>query len=125
MRKYLFYLVVLSVLVLGLASCAIDKPKRVKIKKPSSENTTGGRPRSLVDATIDCIYSDGSLSFSFMEDMGEVKITVTNLSSGVVSADNFDSFKGSAVLVTSSLVGEYRIDIVTQNGETYYGVFDL
>ena len=80
-------------------------------------------PRTPVSIT--CTYNDGTLHFTFLEDLGEMEITVTNPSIGVVSVSEYDSAYGSVVVPVSSENGSYLIEIVTETGEYYYGEYTL
>lgn len=92
-----------------------------KVDKDSEEL----QPRTLVGVPITCTYSEGTLYFTFYEDLGELEITVTNLSSGAASVDECDSMTGSAIVDASSDSGSYRVEIVAEDGTYYYGDYTL
>ena len=95
------------------------------VKKKDSEDVPKQRPRDLIQVPIACFYSNGSLFFTFMEDLGELEISVTNLDTGAEIIDEIDSFGGSAVLEVSESSGEYQIEITTETGDSYYGEYTL
>ena len=95
------------------------------VKKKDSEDVPKQRPRDLIQVPIACFYSNGSLFFTFMEDLGELEINVTNLSTGVEIIDEIDSFCGNALLEVPESSGEYQIEITTENGDSYYGEYTL
>lgn len=98
------------------------KPVEIKLKKGSSTNDDT-RPRTLIP--IICIYADGTVQFTFMEDLGELEISVTNLSTGAEIIDEIDSFCGNALLEVPESSGEYQIEITTETGDSYYGEYIL
>ena len=95
------------------------------VKKKDSEDVPKQRPRDLIQVPIACFYSNGSLFFTFMDDLGELEISVTNLDTGAEIIDEIDSFGGSAVLEVSESSGEYQIEITTETGDSYYGEYTL
>ena len=95
------------------------------VKKKDSEDVPKQRPRDLIQVPIACFYSNGSLFFTFMEDLGELEISVTNLNTGVEIIDEIDSFCGNALLEVPESSGEYQIEITTENGDSYYGEYTL
>ena len=99
--------------------------KDVKIKKERPKDPNEVRPRTPVLIPITSIYNDGTLHFTFLEDLGEMEITVTNPSMGVVSVSEYDSAYGSVAVPVSSENGSYLIEIVTESGECYYGEYEL
>ena len=95
------------------------------VKKKDSEDVPKQRPRDLIQVPIACFYSNGSLFFTFMEDLGELEINVTNLDTGTEIFDEIDSFCGNALLEVPESSGEYQIEITTENGDSYYGEYTL
>lgn len=70
-------------------------------------------------------YQDGVIYLQFAYDMGEVEITVTNQSTGEQWQQTEDTTFGSALITTSTDVGNYYITIVTDDGSCYTGNFSL
>lgn len=99
--------------------------KNIVIEKGSSKDPNEVRPRTPVLVPIACTYNDGVLYFSFLEDLGEMEIRVINQSLGVISTSECDAMNGSVVVPVSSESGSYLIEIVTENGECYYGEYVL
>lgn len=95
------------------------------VKKKDSEDVPKQRPRDLIQVPIACFYSNGSLFFTFMEDLGELEISVTKLDTGTEIFDEIDSFCGNALLEVPESSGEYQIEITTENGDSYYGEYTL
>ena len=123
-RLLIFLSLVLSIntLTLWSANDLVNDSKDVVLEKKKKEKP---RPRDLIQVPISCFYSDGSLFFTFMEDLGEVEITVTNQNIGAVFFDEIDTFGGSAVLETSTASGIYQIQIETETGDIYEGEYIL
>ena len=59
-------------------------------------------------------------------DLGQIEMTVTNLSTGEAWSDTFDS---GAIMQTllpiSGTAGYYEIEYVTESGDVYEGIFIL
>ena len=126
MKKVLLALIaLLSVSVNPVWSSVNSENKDVKIYKGNPKDPDKAQPRDLIQVPIACFYSNGSLFFTFMEDLGELEINVTNLSTGVEIIDEIDSFCGNALLEVPESSGEYQIDITTENGDSYYGEYTL
>lgn len=126
MKKVLLALIaLLSVSFNPVLSSVNSENKEVKIDKGSSKDPNKVQPRNLIQVPIACFYSNGSLFFTFMEDLGEVEISVTNLSTGAEIFDEIDSFCGNALLEVSESSGEYQIEITTENDDSYYGEYIL
>ena len=103
-----------------------SEPDRKKVVLEKVDNDSKElRPRTLVGVPITCTYSEGTLNFLFYEDLGELEITVTNQSSGVVSVYECDAVTGSAIVDASSDSGSYLIEIITEDGGYYYGEYTL
>lgn len=103
-----------------------SEPDRKKVVLEKVDNDSKElRPRTLVGVPITCTYSEGTLYFTFYEDLGEVEITVTNQLLGIVSTYECDAITGSAIINTSSESGCYLVEIVTEDGTCYYGEYIL
>ena len=70
-------------------------------------------------------YQDGMIYLQFAYDMGEVEISVINETTGEVWQQTEDTTFGSALITTSTDVGNYYITIVTDDGSCYTGNFTL
>ena len=126
MKKSLFILVALFIASMNFVWSAVGSDgKTIIIEKGDPEDPDKIRPRDLIQVPIACFYSNGSLFFTFMEDLGELVISVTNLGTGAEIIDEIDSFCGSAVLEVPESSGEYQIEITTETGDSYYGEYTL
>ena len=124
MKKGLLILVALLLVgIHSVCNAQTAESKSIKIEKGTSIEIPKIEPRTPVSIT--CTYNDGTLHFTFLENLGEMEITVTNPSIGVVSVSEYDSAYGSAAVPVSSENGSYLIEIVTETGEYYYGEYTL
>lgn len=74
--------------------------------------------RTLIPIT--CVYADGMVQLSLLGEVGEFTLTVTNQMTGECwSAENV------LTLETSTAVGIYQVQIVTEAGSCYYGTYML
>lgn len=125
MKRVLLVLCVLFSLSVSSALADNGNSKPVEMHKGEAKDPNKVRPRDLIQVPIACFYSDGSLFFTFMEDLGELEISVTNLNTGVEIIDEIDSFCGNALLEVSESSGEYQIEITTETDDSYYGEYTL
>lgn len=70
-------------------------------------------------------YQDGVVYLQFAYDMGEVEISVINETTGEMWQQTEDTTFGSALITTSTSVGNYYITIVTDDGTCYSGSYSL
>ena len=93
------------------------KPVNIELEKGHSSNKDT-YPRTLIP--IVCVYVDGEVRLTLLEDLGEMTLTVTNQTTGEQwSAMN------ALRLQTSTVSGMYFVEIVTEDGTTYYGSYTL
>ena len=89
----------------------------VSLDKGSSDNTDK-HPRTLIPIT--CVYTDGKVLLTLMEDVGEFTLTVTNQQTG----EDW-SVINTLVLPTSTANGIYWVEIKTGDGSRYWGTYTL
>ena len=71
-------------------------------------------------------YTLSSIITAASSDLGEVSLTVTNLSTGETWYDTFDSSSTPQVVTPiSGSTGTYEIVYITESGEVYEGNFML
>lgn len=68
-------------------------------------------------------YLDGVVYLQFAYDMGEVEISVINETTGEMWQQTEDTTFGSALITTSTDVGNYYITIVTDDTTSFSGNF--
>ena len=83
--------------------------------KPDKDNK---HPRTLIPIT--CVYVDGTVQLTILENLGEIELFVTNQTTGEQW-----STVNNWVLQTSTAAGVYLVEIVTENGDTYWGTYTL
>lgn len=75
-------------------------------------------PRSVMPFA--CVYSDGALQLTLLGEVGEFTLTVTSRTTGECW-----SVSNALYLKTSSAAGTYSVQIVTEDGTSYYGTYTL
>ena len=102
------------------------KKEKVPIIIEREEPKPTNQPRTPdYGSDITAFYQDGVIYLQIGYDMGEVKITVTNETTGEVWQQTDDTTFGSAIVSTSTDDGNYYITIVTDSGSYYSGEFVL
>lgn len=99
-----------------------DKTVNVELEK-GNPTIDDRHPRTLIPIT--CMYQEGSLCFTFYEDLGELEITVTNQSTGTTTIYPYDAVSGSVVVGVSNESAPYLIEIETISGDCYWGEYTL
>lgn len=125
MKKFLFLFCLCFSLSVSGAWIGDEKVKPIEIEKGEIKKPNEILPRIPVIVPITCSYNEGTLYFTFLEDLGETQITVTHQFLGEVTTYVCDAMNGSVVVPVSSESGSYLIEIVTENGECYYGEYVL
>ena len=94
-----------------------EKPTDVALQKgkPDKDNK---HPRTLIP--ISCVYADGTVQLTMLENLGEMELIVTNQTTGEQwrTVNNW-------VLQTSTDSGVYLVEIITEDGTTYWGTYTL
>ena len=121
MKKILGLLMMLISLQMYGGTASVDaqekKPVNIELEKGHSSNKDT-YPRILIP--IVCVYVDGEVRLTLLEDLGEMTLTVTNqATSEQWSAEN------ALTLQTSTASGTYFVEIVTGDGTAYYGTYTL
>lgn len=99
------------------------------LKKIPLQKSLGKRlDRSLIVLSVESCYNGmiSSVITTISENLGEVSLTVTNLSTGETWYDTFDSSSTPQVVTTiSGSTGIYEIVYITESGDVYEGNFML
>lgn len=114
-------LVLLSHMFVEIANA--DEPKKtvedveLKIGNGDADNTNK-HPRTLIPIT--CVYTEGAVQLTMLENLGEIQLIVTNHTTGEQwrTVNNW-------VLQTSTANGVYLVEIITEDGTTYWGTYTL
>lgn len=109
-------------LFMTFTSMASD-PQKLGNDIPLYPPMTIPQPRQVVDCNIEAFYVDGTITFRFLEDLGEVIIEVVNENTGESWSDCIDGY-GHEVINISDAEGYYTITIHTGVGD-YYGEFSI
>ena len=126
MKKVLFILTVLLLSNMNFVwSTMSSGDNNIIINKDTPKDSDKERPRDLLQVPITCMYQEGSLCFTFYEDLGELEITVTNQSTGTTTIYPYDAASGSVVVGVSNESAPYLIEIETISGDCYYGEYTL
>lgn len=85
------------------------------------------RPHSKAFVPFEANYNTGlaSVLVRFIKDVGEVEISIHDLSSGEYNDYTINSKIGSIVLPISGDSGDYVITFTLQNGKQYIGEFSI
>ena len=92
-----------------------QNPQNVELEKRENGNKY---PRTLIPIT--CVYVDGTVQLTILENLGEMALFVTNQTTGEQW-----STVNNWVLQTSTAAGVYLVEIVTESGDTYWGTYIL
>ena len=96
--------------------------KEITFEKNNDE-ITEDRPRQLIP--VSGYYSLGNIYLQFYADLGMAEITVVNQTTGATQTTMFGSVGAQAVMTIGNASGSYLIYIVTEDGTTYWGTFQL
>lgn len=94
-----------------------EEPVNVELDKGTSSNKDT-HPRTLIP--ILCTYANGGVQLVLLEDLGEYTLTVTNQLTGECW-----SVMNALFLPTSTANGMYEVQIVTEDGSSFYGNYVL
>lgn len=91
----------------------------------SSITTEHGPKRSPVLVPINATYyvPSSCLEILFLFDMGDVSVSVTNISSGDHYSTTVESYCGTAILPLPLSSGLWAISFSTDDGDNYIGYF--
>ena len=126
MRKLMILLVAFLLPLSALEMSADEKGKVVKI--PIQIGTGTILQRDLDVCPILSYYYGmlSSIQTTVTSDLGQIEMTVTNLSTGEAWSDSFDSGTiMQTLLPISGTPGFYEIEYITESGVTYVGCFEL
>lgn len=125
MRKFLL------LFILGLsAAVSLYADDEIPLEPiPGSELTgqTGTTHRAPEYVPLSACYDrlTSSVCLTFLRDLGEVEVSVTNLNNADSAEFNITSAIGSVILPVNAASGTYILNILLSNGKSYEGVFDI
>ena len=121
MKRVLFLLVTFFSLQVFAESSSVITQENTTINvslekgKVSNDDTY---PRSIIP--IICVYENGIVQLTLLEEVGEIILTVTNHQTG----ERWSAINALA-LQTSISSGVYVVQIDTGDGSIYYGTYTL
>ena len=131
MKTKLFVLFLLlslgsSLKVLGMEVLSADAAEKGDVNLERNEGNSWDkdeRPRTQDIFLLTCHYEDEMVYLNFLADVGLVKLTVTNLTTG----DSWTAMQLSSIgrlyLPTSTNSGNYMVEIETELNGNYIGFF--
>ena len=120
-----------SLLFLNVPSCPETRTvsitnNQTPVEIPiGEEGPYGNIPRQQTDVPIRAYYLAGTVIISFLQDLGNVEITIDEESSGTILQTTVDSSTLSAILPLNMSSGEFSIFITLSSGVEYYGHFSI
>lgn len=127
MKKLILSVFVSALAVFPLFSLSASqegKEEEIVILPSNSFDTE--RP-NRTSVPIEAYYNSAlcSIFVFFSENLGPVKTTITNLSSGDIIEDTINAYSTPALLFISGAEGLYLIRFSLNNGDEYYGELEL
>lgn len=99
-----------------------QNPEEIPLKENGNHGTP---PRQETEAPILAYYLAGTVIISFLQDLGNVEITIDEESSGTILQTIVDSSTLSAILPLNMSSGEFSIYFTIPSGDEYSGQFSL
>ena len=75
-------------------------------------------PRTLIPIT--CVYADGMIQLTLLGELDEITLTVINQMTG----EQWSALD-TLILPTSTASGSYLVQILTEDGDMYWGTYTL
>ena len=95
-----------------------EKPVDIELHKGSYSDDKERHPRTLIPIT--CVYANGMIQLTLLDEVGEFTLTVTNQ----VTGEGWSAIN-ALVLPASTTNGIYMVEIVTEDGSMYWGTYTL
>lgn len=114
--------------VWGTTDCSVDTAKHQRktiIIKKNDVNPRNHRSPSMIpiEAYYDSFVS--GIAVTFLHDLGEVDVNVTNHSTGECLDGTMSALAGMTILPISGTEGLYTVTFTFPDGPEYYGEFEL
>lgn len=93
-------------------------PSKTIILRPKEP---AGRPNAPSRIQIECSYHDGSLEFSFPENVEAMMVSINNEEQNVIGM----VYRDSPIFELPPLSGTFEISCMTDDGRIYYGIIQL
>ena len=121
--------------VLLLSTPAPYGPENTKLETVSLQSPTeipitehgqnGNGPRQQTTIPIRASYFGGTVFVSFLQNLGDVEITVEEQSNGIILQTTVDSSTLSVALPLNMTAGNFCISFLLESGAEYSGQFSL
>ena len=113
----LLFVLLLSTVCWGaIITCSYDEQHPIVIK----ESSVQGPPKG---STIQASIHGHALTVTFTENLGDVQIDITSASGGAVSYGHVWTPDSYIAYITNT--GSYVVTITLENGDEYYGEFEV
>lgn len=120
--KSILATLVLAISVVAKGESSNNEQLPIELTRTEKKETIVPRTPSYIP--IECIYNYGTLEFSFFEDLGEISISITNLTNGQCDTAPIDTSVGYTIINVSQNSGEYMI-VISSTTTEYYGYYEL
>lgn len=124
MKKLLLILVMAFLPLLSFCLSDGDGNGKVDLLIPLHKATDVKHERSICPVGAFYLGSYNAIRISTTSDMGEITVIVTNLTTGEVYNDSFDSsVLTESVVLVNGTPGVYEITLTSEYGDVYIGNF--
>lgn len=122
---FLMLLMTSASMVLGMNTYCKDSQKKDVVLDEKESWNENDKPRSLDTLVWTCYYENEILYLNASCEVGWVKLTVTNLTTGEAWSLRQASSLGWMNLQTSSDQGNYMVEVETESSGEYIGYYNL
>ena len=121
MKKIFAFIAAMIIAVISYA----DGEGVVPISVQDATSQSDPVHRTIVPIEAYYIAFNSSICVTFSQNLGDMDVTVTNLTTG--DSDDFEivASVGSTLLPISGDAGYFRIDFILASGTQYYGEFEI
>lgn len=127
MRKITLILSLLLLTVSSTWASISEDPQPINIcilrKTPDTERIHRSPEYVPIQAYYDDVLS--VVCISFLQNIGEVEVTITNIFDGDTVEYEVNSMAGSVVIPLDGGSGNYQLSILLSSGKEYVGEFEL
>ena len=127
MRKITLILSLLLLTVSSTWASISEDPQPINIRILRNTTIRGETHRSPEYVPIQAYYDDvlSVVCISFLQNKGEVEVTITNVIDGDTVDYEVNSVAGSVVIPLDGGPGIYQLSILLSSGKEYIGEFEL
>ena len=99
--------------------------KEIVIRGGKILSSNNHRAPARIPIKVSYVSFISALNITFINNLGEVGVNVTNHSTGDYLGGTLDASAGTAILPISGDEGFYTVTFILPNGTEYYGEFEL